>query len=147
MKTIEKSEPTKIYVAKDGKEFKDEHECAEYEARCAREEQIKSIDHLLYSRNDMATPLPIGATDADECVAYRWYKVKSKDDIELFMNVFSPIRSQIIVSQFPAYIYVESHDELFNNVYYEVLDESINQIQTFLKFFNMRVEIKQEMQD
>jgi len=99
-KTIE----VNVWVADDGKEFTYEQDCIEYERKLNGNDFIHKAEELRINELDDIIPID-GHALPSENNNYRWYKVKSVEDMEALEGAYGERLPD--VSSFPEIVCVE----------------------------------------
>lgn len=77
-----------LYVAEDGTEFRNKHECIKYEEEKALENWIVKAEELRIAELDDCLPLSNDGLINDNNI-FRWYRLKSKEDFDIVENAYS----------------------------------------------------------
>ena len=102
-KTVMVPTPKVKFIAFDGKEFEDEADCLNYEHSL----KIRKVEEQVEHCNALDDCAPFDGGENYESHNYRWYKPKSKKDLELLRDAFGEKFSDDCIGQ---WICVETTD-------------------------------------
>lgn len=76
-----------VYVAEDGKRFKTERECKQYETECVLKKQIEMAEKLRIVKLDEF--IPLSNQEFNENNTFVWYEVKNKEDFDALNKAYA----------------------------------------------------------
>ena len=94
-----------VYVTDDGKEFKTEKECINYEKNLLKEREIEAAEKLRIPDLDEFLPLDTDGLVNDNNT-FRWYKVKNKEDFDILNTAYKEALTR--PDNYPEIICVET---------------------------------------
>lgn len=83
-KVVSGSKSVVRFVAEDGREFANEHDCFAYELAIKR----KRADAQVETKIELDNLPPFDGEENYEPYKYKWYRPKSKEDLELLCNAY-----------------------------------------------------------
>lgn len=83
-KTVMVPTPKLWFIAFDGKEFEDEIDCLNYE----HSQKVNRVDGQVERCRALDDYAPFDGGENYESHSYRWYKPKSKEDLDLLCDAF-----------------------------------------------------------
>lgn len=105
-----------VYVADDGKKFKTERECINYEKNLLKEREIKAAEKLKIPDSDEFIPLSTdGLVNGDN--TFRWYKARSEEEFNILNAAYEEALTK--PDNYPEIICVETvgHIPYMNDAY------------------------------
>jgi len=139
MKEIEKeikvTKTETIYVADDGKEFKNLYDCRDYEIN-KRYENIKK-----YELESLRSLVPLDYDGMSDESGFVWYKVNNLEEYNEIENAFSNMEwyHKHSPNSFPATFCIEDYNGWLTMHY---LDEIINNTKRYFEKFGLKTTIE-----
>ena len=149
MQVIEREEQVtvkkKVYVAKDGKEFKDNYECYIHEKQLDSKEQLKKLERYIVPELDEQIPLHDDASYS-ECFNYTWFKVNNEIEFEDLKMILKDSTGLPAPTLYPAYVCFETEDEFegYAEDWSTSLEYCMKGAKDFFTKFNYDIEFKRK---
>lgn len=130
-----------IFIAHDGKEFRNSRECMEYESDC-RSKVEDAVKKMHVPNLHDVVPMQEYGLENHYKSTFEWYIARNKEDIEA-LNTYFPIDYAINDSELPTYICVETFVRSGGGKGYEWynLRDYLEIVEDYLASFNVEVRI------
>lgn len=136
----------RVYVAKDGKEFKSMEECEAYEITIddilkRKKEVEKAVNKLEIKNMEGSCWITTDGHYVSEMANFNWYKVNNEDDLELleeYLDEAIYIGRQI---NYPDIVCIEDWDGEYNYVF---VSDMIEEVKDYFKDLGYKVTIEKE---
>lgn len=146
VKEIPRTVYDRVYVAKDGKEFKSMEECETYEITIddilkRKKEVEKAVKKLEIKNMEGSCWITTDGHYVSEMADFNWYKVNNEDDLELleeYLDEAIYIGRQI---NYPDIVCIEYWDGEYN---YAFVSDMIKEVKDYFKDLGYKVTIEKE---